>query len=186
MDTEKTIIAILMLLILITAVNSFIIFSISSEKTATEQAITGQVVGNANAADIVPKGTPDYGAMAGVSFDNVESSLNKLAQYHNSIKLEGNDMQRYIKIATTKGTACEFCCGIGEGGFGTSNGQLACACEHNIAFSGLTKWLIKNTDYSDEQILQELQKWKTSFFPGPMTQKRQGSSGQLPSQVGGC
>lgn len=203
MNMEKSIMAILVLLVFVTAVNSFLIFSISSGKTATPVtgAVTGKTVQQNTqpaasgdvakiAAEILPKGKPPYGDAAGVSFDNVEASMNKLATYHRGMTLSGKDQERYIKVSTTDGTACEFCCGA-VGSFGTSSGQLACECEHNIAFSGLTKWLIKNSDYTDDQIVQEVQKWKASFFPGPTVKKIMQSRGLatnsgLPQQVGGC
>jgi len=142
-------------------------------------------------AEIMPTGTPDYGAEAGVSYDNVEGSLRILTGYHSSISLNGNDEQRYIDIATTPDTACEYCCGIGNAGFGTSTGKIACGCSHNVAFGGLTKWLIENTDYTDKQIVNEIQKWKILFFPKDAVKEemqRRGVSGQavLPSMVGGC
>ncbi len=203
MNTEKIIISVLVLLVAVTIVNGFLIFSISAEKEATPTTglVTGKTVSQGAptaasgdvakvAAEVLPKGKPAYGDAAGVSFDNVEESLKTLANYHRGITLSGADQQRYIKISTTDGTACEFCCGL-LGSFGTPSGQLACECEHNIAFSGVTKWLIKNSDYTDEQILQELHKWKASFFPGPTVQKAMAQNGMstgsgLPQQVGGC
>lgn len=143
-------------------------------------------------AEIMPKGTPDYGEEAGVSYDNVESSLRTLAGYEKIISLSGADQERFIKIATTKGTACEFCCGIGDAGFGTSTGRIACGCSHNVAFGGLTKWLIKNSDYTDDQIVEEIGKWKLLFFPrdalAKELQKRNinPESVGLPAMVGGC
>ena len=143
-------------------------------------------------AEVIPTGTPEYGAQAGVSFDRVQESISKLAGYHNTIQLSGADWQRYLKIGTMKETACEFCCGIGEGSMLTPDGQLQCGCDHIYALSGLTKWLIKNTQYTDNQIFDEIQKWKGVFFPGPKLQKeltKRGislSSAGLPSQQGGC
>lgn len=143
-------------------------------------------------AQITPKGTPDYGQKAGVSYDKVEEGLNILVDYDKSITLTGADKERYIKIGTSPETACEFCCGIGDEGFATEEGEIACGCSHNIAFSGLTKWLIANSNYSDEQIIDEIGKWKILFFPEPSARKeaqKRGISPEsigLPKQVGGC
>lgn len=143
-------------------------------------------------AQITPKGTPEYGKVAGVSYDKVEESLDTLVDYDKNISLTGADKERFVKIGISPDTACEHCCGIGEEGFATEEGKIACGCAHNIAFSGLTKWLVANSDYSDEQIIDEIGKWKILFFPEPAARKeaeKQGISPEsigLPKQVGGC
>lgn len=197
-------VGLMIVLLVITVFQSFQIAAMSSAGVKT----TGAVVEKTTAAEtrgsrtgislqqiideITPTGIPDYGAQAGVSYENVEAGLRTLMGYHDSISLNGNNQQRYINIATTRGTACEFCCGIGEAGFGTSNGQIACACSHNIAFSGLTKWLIENTDYTDQQIIDEIHKWKVLFFPQGSVEKElqkrniNPESVGLKSMVGGC
>lgn len=52
-------------------------------------------------------------------------------------------------------------------------GDASCGCAHSFAMRGLAKYLIKNHsgEYTNDQILEELGKWKTLFFPGKMTQK---------------
>jgi len=52
-------------------------------------------------------------------------------------------------------------------------GDLACGCEHSYAMRGLAKYLITKhgDEFSDAEILDELAKWKTLFFPGPMAAK---------------
>lgn len=187
-------------LILFIAVLSFSLGSLWTEvrylkKGAAGAKVAGTTTDSSSSdlyAEIAPKGTPDYGSGAGVSYDRIEESLNTLVGYDKEITLSGADKERYIKIGTSKETACEFCCGIGEAGFGTAGGEIACGCGHNIAFSGLTKWLIQNSNYSDEQIVEEIKKWKILFFPkgtvAKETQKRGISpdSTDLPSQQGGC
>ncbi|NIO22356.1 MAG: hypothetical protein GTN76_16930, partial [Candidatus Aenigmarchaeota archaeon] len=101
-------------------------------------------------SEITPTGTPDYGGDANISYDKVEESLDVMVGYDEKITLSGAERSRYIKIGTSEDTACEFCCGIGDAGFANEEGQIACGCSHNIAFSGLTKWLIQNGSYSDE------------------------------------
>lgn len=165
------------------------------EKEADGQKVVGTTKGISATglfAEITPKGTPDYGEKTGVSYDKVEESLSTLVKYDEEITLSGANKERYVKIGTTKETACEFCCGIGEAGFATKEGEIACGCSHNIAFSGLTKWLIRNSSYSNEQIVEEVKKWKILFFPEPAVKKEAEKRGippesiGLPSQQGGC
>lgn len=52
-------------------------------------------------------------------------------------------------------------------------GEAACGCAHSFAMRGLAKYLLTQHDaeFTNEQILEELAKWKTLFFPGPMATK---------------
>jgi hypothetical protein len=130
------------------------------------------------AVDARPTGVPAiYGAELGIRYDDVseatpqlaESTISKLARYDQEIDLEGADLQRYVKIGTS--IACEYCCGANTLVFAT--GAPACGCAHSYAMRGLAKYLIKNhgSEYTDDQILEELGKWKALFFPGPMNAK---------------
>ncbi|MCH7493020.1 hypothetical protein IID19_05570 [Patescibacteria group bacterium] len=54
-------------------------------------------------------------------------------------------------------------------------------------------WLMQNTDYSDAEILREVYRWKTLFFPKNMVDLATKISGgdqsvleELPGMVGGC
>ncbi len=142
--------------------------------------------------EITPTGTPDYGQKAGVSYDNPTQSLSVLRAYDKSVILDASQKKRYIKVGTTPLTACEFCCGVGEKGFANAGGSLACGCAHNVAFSGLTKWLIKNSSYTNNQIVSEIGRWKVLFFPKGSVEKeikKRGvtpSGGEIPSMQGGC
>lgn len=197
----------LVVLVVLAGLNQYFLFTISSEITKgvpTGRAVTGQTteetsqqtggsdVVNQVLAEITPTGTPDYGDDAGVSYDEVVAGLNTLSGYHRSISLDGDDLERYKKIATTQDTACRYCCGIGTAGFGRSDGNIACGCSHNVAFSGLTKWLLKNTDYSDEQIIDEIHKWRVLYFPEPSVRQELEKRGISPESaglqkmVGGC
>jgi len=150
-----------------------------------------------DAVDIlIPKGTPDYGTVLGVSFDDPLKALNLLEKLYPSIKAGVKADQklwnRYINLASKPvGISCEFCCGVGPIGI-SKNGELSCGCAHNPALHALTLWLIKNTDYSDAEILREVMKWKTLFFPKNMIElgmKAAGGNidtGALPEMVGGC
>lgn len=129
-------------------------------------------VGTVSASEIIPKGVPEvYGKELGVSYDDVsaansqttESAIKVLSNLDNSITLTGDNLQRYIKIGSA--IACEYCCGAETLVF--SNGQAACGCAHSYAMRGLAKYLIKNhgKEVTDDQILEELGKWKVLFFP---------------------
>lgn len=144
----------------------------------------------------MPKGIPDvYGQELGVSFDNVLASLPILSTLDGDLYEDGTltyadlnqeQQQRYVRIGSS--IACEFCCGATTMVF--SNGQPSCACAHSAAMRGLTKYLLINhPDMSDEQILDELVKWKTLFFPKQMLARASsgtGSAQAIPDMVGGC
>ncbi len=128
--------------------------------------------------DVIPKGAPAiYGSELGVSYDDVspndpykaDATIGILGALDNKITLSGGDLTRYIKI--TSQISCEYCCGAKSIIF--SNGQAACGCAHSYAMRGLAKYLITKHDkeFTDDQILEELGKWKTLFFPSIITQK---------------
>ena len=54
-------------------------------------------------------------------------------------------------------------------------GETACGCAHSFAMRGLAKYLVKEhgTEFTNDEILEELAKWKTLFFPGQMVAKAQ-------------
>lgn len=127
---------------------------------------------------VLPTGIPNiYGKELGISYDDVtannaqstESTIKKLAVFDEQITLEGADLERYIGIASL--ISCEYCCGAPS--IITAEGKAACGCAHSYAMRGLAKYLIKNhaAEFSDEQILEEMGKWKTLFFPAVHEQK---------------
>jgi hypothetical protein len=143
---------------------------------------TGGVVGigTVSASEIIPLGVPEiYGSELKVSYDDIspndprkaDSSIDVLGNLDRTITLTGDDLQRYIGIAGS--ISCEYCCGAKSIIF--SNGEPACGCAHSYAMRGLAKYLIKNhgDEFSDEEILEELGKWKVLFFPGIHEQKAQ-------------
>lgn len=162
------------------------LFPVESIKT-TEDAI----------AVMVPTGTPDYGAAMGVSFDDPVNSLNLMARGYGALnkQIQQNPEQweRFMNLASEpKGVSCEYCCGVGPVGV-TKSGQSRCGCQHHPALLTLTQWLIMNTEYTDAEILREVYKWKTLFFPKNMivlaTQIAGGDTSvleNLPGMVGGC
>ncbi len=111
-------------------------------------------------------GTPFYGSKLGVSFNDAADAANTLANLDNSIptnSLTQDQLHRYIRIGTN--IACFYCCGATT--LVDNNGNPACSCNHSMAIRGLAKWLIINTNMTNDQILLELNKWKALFFPGP-------------------
>ncbi|MCH8329239.1 MAG: hypothetical protein IIB81_02505 [Nanoarchaeota archaeon] len=148
---------------------------------------------------MIPTGTPEYSeALGGITFDDPVTSMEYLAKWYNTIKQEvqQNDpqtWQRYLNLAAApRGISCEFCCGIGAQGI-TKDGNLRCGCKHNPAAQAIALGLMKNTDYSDAEVLKEVMKWKTMFFPRNMVGLAMDVAGTDPSQlkdlpgmVGGC
>jgi len=134
--------------------------------------------GTVSASEIIPKGIPNiYGEELGVKYDDVsinnprlaDQTIQKLAAYEDE-ELSAELMQRYIRIGSS--ISCEYCCGAQAIIF--SNGQRACGCAHSYAMRGLAKYLLLNhSDMNDEEILNELGKWKVLFFPGVHEQKAQ-------------
>lgn len=125
---------------------------------------------------VISSGVPEiYGEELGVSFDSVQQSINIMRQYdptygrQKKITLVGNDMERYINIGQK--IACEFCCSVKTLVF--KDGRAACACAHSIAMRGLLAYLIQNhdTEYTDDELLRELAKWKGMYFPKQMIKR---------------
>ena len=128
--------------------------------------------------DVIPKGVPNiYGKEIGVSFDDVSASnqqkadatIRKLGLLDTQISLKGEELQRYIAVASQ--ISCEYCCGTDS--IISPDGKPACGCQHSFAMRGLAKYIIKNhgKEYTNDEILEELGKWKTLFFPGEITKK---------------
>lgn len=156
--------------------------------------------------DLIPVGVPDvYGGILGISFDKVQESINVLQGFDltygdKKIELSGDLMKRYIAVGMA--ISCEYCCGVDA--ITKEDGEAACGCAHSQAMRGLTAYLLQNyaDQYTDEQILDELQKWKVTYFPKQTIQKtldqmkKDGDEGIeellnefpdfLPDMVGGC
>lgn len=148
-------------------------------------------------AIMIPTGTPDYGTAMGVTYDDPVAGENALAAAYPALKAQAQAnpaiWQRYIALAAApRGISCEFCCGVGPQGI-TSDGSLRCGCAHNPAVQAVTLWLMMNTDYTDAQILREVYRWKSLWFPKNMVGLAYQIAGgdtsvlqNLPGQVGGC
>ncbi|MBU0957583.1 MAG: hypothetical protein KKF56_02100 [Nanoarchaeota archaeon] len=137
-------------------------------------------IGTVSASEIIPTGIPAvYGEELGISYDGVSASnpqladqtIGVLSNVDRTVTLEGDELQRYTTILLK--ISCEFCCGANSVIF--ENGQAACGCAHSFAMRGLGKYLIQNhgDEFTDDEILEEIGKWKVLFFPGIHEQKAQ-------------
>lgn len=127
---------------------------------------------------VLSSGTPDvYGAELNISFDKVQPALDVMKQYDpydfkqggKRIILTGDNLKRYISIGSK--IACEYCCGVKT--LVNADGKAACGCAHSMAMRGLAAYLIEKhgSEYTDDQILRELARWKGMYFPKQMIQK---------------
>lgn len=158
-------------------------------------------------ASFIPSGVPEvYGEELDISFDQVQDAIDKVRVFgptygleEKKIVLSGNDLNRYIDIGFR--IACEYCCGVKT--LVKEDGEAACGCAHSIMMRGLAAYLIKNhPEFSNEKILEELEKWKITYFPKQTLSKKlyqleeSGEQGIkeviqefpdfLPQMVGGC
>ena len=192
--------------------------AVAAEANKVQTVSTAQTPeASASGAGVIPKGVPKiYGNELQISYDDIspsdqrkaDATIRRLASFDETTKLNQQELQRYIGIASE--ISCEYCCGAPSIIF--SNGQAACGCSHSYAMRGLAKYLIKNhpNEFTDEQLLEELGKWKVLFFPGIHAQKaavlkekgveinyinlasnkyrgiEKGASGSGGSMVGGC
>jgi hypothetical protein len=137
----------------------------------------------------ISSGVPEfYGQELGVTFDQVQASMDIMAEYdptygNKKVTLAGDDLKRYIDIGLK--ISCEYCCGAKSIVF--QNGEAACGCAHSQAMRGLAAYLIQNhgSEYSNDEILKELARWKGMFFPKQMIQKltEQRQSGQYSPDI---
>ncbi len=178
------------------------VYSLSSTPQ-TVSAVFPELAGATTEDEVLsilyPTGTPSYSdAVGGITYDDPVTSMEYLARYYfvvkEDIRKNNPDVwNRYLKLAAApRGISCEFCCGVGPQGI-DSQGNLRCGCKHNIALQALTLSLMSQTDLSDAEILREVMKWKTLFFPRNMVSLGVELAGKDPSQikslpgmVGGC
>ncbi len=132
---------------------------------------------------IFTKGIPEiYGEELGVTYEfdltNQEfmnQMIDKMETFDRGSKkidvesLPANIKQRYVDIGTK--IACEFCCSARTLVF--KDGKAACGCAHSAAMRGLALYLLQNhpEEFTNDQILQELARWKALFFPKQMMKK---------------
>jgi hypothetical protein len=142
----STIITIMLIALLgLVGINQYLIYSISTTGRIVAQVKqTGEIQsgiqsGTGVQSDIVQRiyeeVVPKEGTKTeyGLVFSN--QGLQALVNYQQSIELNGNEQQRYIRLGTSQDTACEYCCGIGERGSLREDGNIACGCSHNIALA---------------------------------------------------
>ncbi len=133
----------------------------------------GEMMPLVGASEIIPTGVPEiYGSELGISYDDVsaanpqkaDATIRVMKNIDISLTLKGADLDRYIRIGSQ--ISCEYCCGASSIIF--SDGRAACGCAHSYAMRGLAKYLITEhgNQFSDDEILTEMAKWKVLFFPG--------------------
>lgn len=172
-----------------TKIKKFPTISGQAKKEATGDAVQDAI------NSLVPTGMPFYGQEAGVTFDDPISAQKVWGNYERSIQLNEEQQQRWAKIVGS--FTCDYCCGSPQ----RPTIITHCGCSHARAWRGMTKWLISKygDKYSDQQILGELSRWKTLWYPGPTVQRviaeQQATGGNtgtvgnldnLPGMVGGC
>lgn len=121
------------------------------------------------------QGMPEvYGGELSVNFDDVQNSMNIMKEFDPTyggakIILTGDELKRYISVASK--IACEYCCGASS--LIDAKGNAACGCAHSQAMRGLAAYLIQKHggQFTDDQILRELARWKGRYFPKQMMQK---------------
>lgn len=119
---------------------------------------------------VIPQGTPEiYGEELGLSFDKDVNAMISILRRYEGAQLNESQLERYVSIGSK--IACEYCCSART--LVLLDGTRACGCAHSYAMRGLAKYLILNhpDEYSDEEILEELSRWKTLFFPKQSIQK---------------
>ena len=113
--------------------------------------------------NVVPHGTPFYGAEAGVSLDEPVVAQKKWKTYINGIQLDAPLQQRWSKIVNS--FTCDYCCGSPQ----QPTIITRCGCAHSYAAQGMAKWFLKyyGDKYSDEEIYGEMARWYAVWYPGP-------------------
>jgi len=176
-ELKKLEVGLLALVVIVVLFNSFQIFQMNSMQMFGSVTVT-----QSTGISVIPSGTPEiYGAELGISYADVSPSnmqkadetIRILAMLDADIELTEPQLQRYIDTLYTLegGISCEYCCGARSIIF--ENGDPACGCAHSYAMRGLAKYLITEhgDEYTNEEILEEVGKWKTLFFPDIMQGK---------------
>jgi hypothetical protein len=142
-------------------------------------------------AELFPTGTPDYGEELGVTYDDPVTSLSVLAKMYRGLMAEVQQnnpegWDRYLSLASKPvGISCEYCCGLNAIGI-RPDGSSSCGCQHNPALLTVALYLSAYTDYTDGEILREVMKWKTLFFPKNMIELGASLAGGDTSALENC
>lgn len=121
-------------------------------------------------AQVIPTGVPAiYGDELNVSYDGDPNEMISILRQYEDATLDKELKVRYINIGSN--ISCEYCCSAKTLIF--PDGTRACGCAHSSAMRGLAKYLLLNhpDEYTDEQVIDELAKWKTTYFPRQSTLK---------------
>ncbi|MBI4135490.1 hypothetical protein HY477_02035 [Candidatus Uhrbacteria bacterium] len=136
--------------------------SVVKQPTITEVPAEPKGLDAVEAAKVVmlATGTPFY-APPGISFDDPVSALAAWQPFERQIQLPPDREQRFQKIISTM--TCDYCCG-GPNQITTIN---RCGCRHAQAYRSIAKHLLQTVgdQYTDEEILGELQRWKGVWYP---------------------
>ena len=116
--------------------------------------------------NVVPRGTPWYGAEAGVSFDDPIGAQQLWAKGR-AIQLSPEEEGRWGRIVNS--FTCDYCCGSPK----NPTIITRCGCAHSLAAQGMAKWFVKNygDQYSDEEIYGEMARWYALWYPGPTVKR---------------
>ena len=144
-------------------------------------------------AIVVPTGTPFYvldgpgsEKIKGASFDDPLTSQKVWASLlgsrrfgtANTIQLTPEEEKRWQRITSV--FTCDFCCG----GPNSVTTIARCGCAHSYAWQGMAKFFIKYyPNYTDEQIMGEMTKWKGLWYPQGMIQDYLVYTGQQPASI---
>jgi len=128
-----------------------------------------------------PKGEPRiYGMELGIpqypdarDVQAVESAIAAMKNFDSkqNITLFGDKLQRYVDLGTIPTINCEFCCSAKA--LVNKDGSAACGCAHSYAMRGLMKYIMEyhNDQFTDDEIMQELMRWKAIYFPKQMMKR---------------
>ncbi len=110
--------------------------------------------------NVVPRGTPWYGAEAGVSFDD-PITAQKLWGKGEAIQLDSAQEERYNRIVNS--FTCDYCCGSPQ----NPTIITRCGCAHAKAARGMARWFISTYGdrFSDEEIYGEMARWYALWYP---------------------
>jgi len=129
-----------------------------------------------------------------------DETISIMGNLDRTINLEGDDLDRYIAIVSqisceyccgaksiifgreeTETMNAKVAAAVVSGDITEAEakkyrrepGAAACGCAHSYAMRGVAKYLISEhgSEFSDDEILTELAKWKVLYFPGQMVAK---------------
>jgi hypothetical protein len=173
------------ILVAFVAVNQYLIGTMTSVSAIAAGSQGAPAAGAASdlaaiEAQILPRGVPAvYGAELGISYDDVDinnaqkanaliAKLVALDDPNPKSSLTADQLKRFLDIGNQIG--CEYCCSLGV--MVTADGGRPCGCQHSWAMRGIAQYLIKkHPEMTNAQILEEIGKWKTLFFPDNIGQK---------------